>query len=143
MTTANTMPNNVSIVPKGRLAFWVLITGEIAIFGGLIATYILLRLRYPEWAEQTALTSTPLGALNTFVLLSSSYTIVLAHSYAAKKDFQKAFYLMLFTVFCGFIFLGVKTIEYSHEISLRLTLTSPGLVASGKGIGSSGHFTIL
>ncbi len=136
MTTTNAMSHDVSIVPKGRLALWILIAGEIAIFGGLIATYVLLRFRYPEWAEQTAHTSTPLGALNTFVLLSSSYTIVLAHAYAAKKEFNKAFYLMLITVICGFIFLGVKAIEYTHEISLGLTLTSPKLVAEGKGIGS-------
>ncbi len=66
-------------VPQGRLGMWILIAGELVIFGGLIASYVLYRMRFPEWADQAAHTSTPLGALNTFILLFSSYAVVRAH----------------------------------------------------------------
>src|SRR3989337_1529298 len=89
MNTASVSVLSIKDVPQGRLGVWVLIAGELIIFGGLIACYILYRLRYPEWAEQAAHTSTPLGALNTIVLLTSSFTIVMAHTASIKKQLNK------------------------------------------------------
>ena len=37
-------------VPAGRLAMWWVIASEVVIFGGLIAAYLLDRIRHPEWA---------------------------------------------------------------------------------------------
>lgn len=123
-------------MPKGRLALWALIAGEIAIFSGFIMSYILYRMRHPEWADQTKYTNTMLGAVNTFVLLTSSYTIVLAHAAAVKKELKKVTLLMSLTILAGFIFLGVKYMEYSHEIHEGLTLSSPELVMKGQSVGS-------
>ncbi len=111
-------------MPKGRLAMWWLIASEIVIFGGLIATYILFRLRHPEWGHAAGHTSTPLGALNTFFLLTSSLTIVLAHDAANRKDIKGAVRNMGITLFFGLGFLVVKSIEYATEISHGFTLTA-------------------
>ncbi len=126
----------VKMVPQGRLAMWILIAGELMIFGGLIACYLLYRLRFPEWGEQAAHTSTFFGALNTVVLLSSSYTIVKAHEAAIKKDLQKITLWMSVSILGGFFFLINKSIEYTTEISHGFTFSSPHLQESGNTIGS-------
>ena len=126
----------ISVVPQGRLGLWILIAGELVIFGGLIACYLLNRLRYPEWAEQAAHTSTFFGALNTFVLLSSSFTIVKAHEAANKKNLKKVSLYMLLTIAGGLLFLVNKSIEYTHEIGHGFTMSSPVLQAKGNYVGS-------
>lgn len=123
-------------VPQGRLAMWVLIAGELMIFGGLIACYLLNRLRYPEWGVQAAHTSTLIGAINTFVLLLSSYTVVRAHEAAVKKQLNKITMWFSLSILGGILFLFNKGIEYSHEIHNGLTMTSPKLLEQNDTIGS-------
>ncbi len=124
-------------VPQGRLGVWILIAGELVIFGGMIACYLLYRIRFPEWGEQAAHTSTPLGALNTLVLLTSSYTVVRAHGAALSKDLAKIRMWMTSTIVLGLVFLVVKGIEYSTEISHGYTLPGTEMVAAGQGIGAT------
>ncbi len=124
-------------IPQGRLGIWILIAGELIIFGGLIACYLLYRLRFPEWGAQAAHTSTLLGAINTLVLLTSSYTIVRAHSASLEREKTKIIKWMIATISLGFVFLAIKTIEYSNEISHGFTLTSPSLVKAGDSVGAN------
>ena len=42
------------------------------------------RLGHPEWADAAVHTNTWIGAFNTFVLLTSSFTAVLAHQAAER-----------------------------------------------------------
>ncbi|GAB1430648.1 cytochrome c oxidase subunit 3 family protein [Ignavibacteria bacterium] len=123
-------------IPQGRLGIWTLIVGEFMIFGGLIGCYILYRLRYPEWADQAAHTSTLIGALNTIVLLTSSFTVVKAHEAANRKDLKKITLWLSVSILGGFLFLINKSIEYSTEISHGFTFSSPALQADGDTIGS-------
>ncbi|MBT9584343.1 cytochrome c oxidase subunit 3 [bacterium] len=102
---------------------WWLIASEVVIFGGLIACYVLYRVRFPEWAEYAKYTSTPLGALNTLVLLTSSLTVVLAHAAAERKELAKVTRYMSITIGFGLMFLVVKSIEYTTEIHHGYTFT--------------------
>lgn len=133
ISITNKQNGNLKInqVPQGRIGIWILIAGELIIFGGLIACYLLYRMRYTEWGEQAAHTSTPLGALNTLVLLTSSYTIVRAHAAAIKKQLGKIVLWMSCTLALGLTFLAVKSIEYTNEITHGFTLTSPKLAEAG------------
>ena len=65
-------------IPTGKLAVWWLIASEIVIFGGLLGSYIMHRLGHPEFGGYASHTNTVAGAINTFVLLTSSLTAVLA-----------------------------------------------------------------
>lgn len=112
------------VVPTGRLAMWWLIASEVVIFGGLIACYILYRIRFPEWADYAKHTSTPLGALNTVVLLTSSLTVVLAHAASEKKDLARVSRYLGITILGGLTFLVVKAIEYTTEIHHGFTFTA-------------------
>lgn len=116
----------VTGVPTGRLAVWWVIVSEIVIFGGVLGSYIMHRLGHPEWAYEAAHTNTWLGAFNTFVLLTSSLSAVLAHNAAEKGDGQKAAKLLYGTCLGGLIFLIVKAFEWTTEITHGLTITKSG-----------------
>ncbi len=107
--------------PTGRLGMWWFLGSEILIFGGLVTTYVLLRMRHPEWSAEAAHTMTAAGAINTMVLLTSSLTAILAHEAAAKGDFAKSSRFLFFTVGGGLVFLCIKAFEYSHEIHAGYT----------------------
>jgi heme/copper-type cytochrome/quinol oxidase subunit 3 len=104
-------------VPTGRLGMWWFLASEIVIFGGLICCYLLFRWRHPEWGAEAAHTVNAAGAFNTVVLLSSSLSVVLAHEAVAHQRVRQAANYLAWTLLGGFIFLGVKAYEYSHEIA--------------------------
>jgi heme/copper-type cytochrome/quinol oxidase subunit 3 len=66
------------------------------------------------------------GTLNTFVLLTSSLSAVLAHQAAEKGDGKKAAKLLYFTCLGGFTFLIIKSFEWGTEIAHGYTITSSG-----------------
>lgn len=108
-------------IPTGRLAVWWVIGSEIVIFGGLLASYLMLRLSFEFWGAEAANTNTLAGAINTFVLLTSSLFIVLAHYYAEQGEGTKAFGYIWLTIGGGLTFLVVKAIEWSYEIGHGFT----------------------
>ena len=94
------------------------------IFGGLLASYIMHRLAHDAWSVQAAHTNVWIGAFNTFVLLSSSLSAVLAHKAAEAGDGPKAARLLGATILGGVTFLVVKAFEWSDEILHGFTITS-------------------
>jgi heme/copper-type cytochrome/quinol oxidase subunit 3 len=84
------------------------------------------RLGHPEFghAGYAADTNTWIGAFNTFVLLTSSLSAVLAHQAAEKKDGKKAFKYLWGTFAGGLTFLVVKSIEWTHEITHGMVITT-------------------
>ena len=86
------------------------------IFGGLVTCFLLFKLNGSPGFEDAALTSVTAGAINTFVLLTSSLSIVLAHAAIEKGDTVKSFRYIWYTIGGGLIFLGIKTYEYTGKI---------------------------
>ena len=103
-------------IPTGKLAIWWVIGSEIVIFGGLLASYLMMRLSHDSFTAEAAHTNTWAGALNTFILLTSSLFIVLAHHYAEHNERDKAFKFVWLTILCGLCFLVVKGFEWNYEI---------------------------
>ena len=110
-------------IPTGRLGIWWLLASEIFIFGGLIACFILFKLNGTPGFEDASLTSVTAGAINTFVLLTSSLSVVLAHAAIEKGDREKSFKYIWYTIGFGLVFLIIKTYEYTGKISLGHTIT--------------------
>lgn len=104
-------------MPTGRLGMWWVVASEVVIFGGLIMCYLIHRLGNPAWGDEAAFTIVGAGALNTFVLLTSSYWIVRAHKHVNNGELEKAVRDMYLTIACAGIFLIVKSYEYSTEIT--------------------------
>ena len=110
-------------VPTGRLAIWWVVASEVFIFGGLIACFVLFKLNGTPGFEDASETSVIAGAFNTFVLLTSSLTVVLAHAAIERGDRQKAFNYIWCTFGGGIVFLMVKVYEYSGKIISGHTIT--------------------
>jgi heme/copper-type cytochrome/quinol oxidase subunit 3 len=111
-------------IPTGRLAMWWLLGSEIVIFGGLLMCYLLFRLSYEHWHVAASHTNTLFGAINTFVLLTSSLFAVLAHQAAEAKQGVKAFAFLWLTIGGGLTFLAIKSVEWTMEISAGYTMPS-------------------
>lgn len=109
-------------IPTGRLAIWWVIASEIVIFGGLLVCFLLLRLRHPEWAAEAEHTKLAAGAFNTFVLLTSSYFVVLAHKSITDGRNLDAVKYIWWTIGGGLVFMLVKAYEYTAEISHGYTM---------------------
>jgi heme/copper-type cytochrome/quinol oxidase subunit 3 len=115
---------SVTGIPTGRLAVWWVVASEIVIFGGILASYVMYRLAHDAFAVQAAHTSTPIGAFNTFVLLTSSLFAVLGHKAATAGDGPKAARFLVYTALGGFLFLAVKSYEWTMEITHGFTISS-------------------
>jgi cytochrome c oxidase subunit III len=114
-------------VPTARLITWWVIASETVIFGGLLASYIMHRLGHPEWDLSAVHTDKWAGAFNTFVLLSSSLSAVLAHKAADEGDGRKAARFLRLTVLGGAVFLAIKILlEWNREIREGFVLSSGG-----------------
>jgi cytochrome c oxidase subunit III len=113
-------------IPTGRLAVWWVLASEVVIFGGLLASYVMHRIGHPEWATAAAHTNTWIGAFNTFVLLSSSFTAVLAHQAAEHGDGRTAGKFLFMTVGGAATFIMVKSAEWTHEIREGFTIQANG-----------------
>ncbi|MCA9064691.1 MAG: heme-copper oxidase subunit III [Planctomycetaceae bacterium] len=109
-------------IPNSKLGMWLFLGTEIMFFTAFIGSYIVLRLGSEGWPTDTHDThiSIKLGGTNTFVLILSSYFVVLAHECMAKRDFSKARRWLSLTLLLAFVFLGIKSVEYygkwSHQI---------------------------
>jgi cytochrome c oxidase subunit 3 len=109
-------------LPNSKLAIWLFLVTEIMFFTALIGTYAILRHGTPtaaagyKWPtpHQVHLVEW-IGALNTFVLIASSLTVVLAHHAATKHDFKTAAMWIGVTLALGTVFLVIKAYEYNSK----------------------------
>jgi cytochrome c oxidase subunit 3 len=107
-------------INNGKVILWLFLSTEIMFFAGLIGTFIVLRYGSPPGSWPTphdVHLVERVGAFNTFVLIASSLTIVLALEAARKNAAKMAFIWMGITFFCGCVFLGVKMFEYDSKFS--------------------------
>ncbi|HXG52391.1 MAG TPA: cytochrome c oxidase subunit 3 [candidate division Zixibacteria bacterium] len=107
--------------PPGKTGLWWFLASEIPVFGGLIASYVVLRLGSSGWAEAASHLNFSYALINTFLLLTSSMTIVMAHAAARDRSFGRASLFLGATVLLGAGFLGIKALEYSGEIAHGFT----------------------
>ncbi len=103
---------------RGKLIVWLFLSTEIMFFAGLIGTYIVLRFGAPAWPLPGDVhLSEPIGAFNTFVLICSSVTVVLAMEAARANKVSQAKLLTFITLVLGCVFLGVKAFEYNAKFA--------------------------
>jgi cytochrome c oxidase subunit 3 len=106
---------------NAKLGVWLFLASEVMLFGALFSSYILLRTGNPNWPTQVwNIVSVPLATINTFVLIGSSVTVVMAWASLRLGDFRKARFYLLTTLLCGFGFMGIKTYEYAHKFEHHL-----------------------
>jgi heme/copper-type cytochrome/quinol oxidase subunit 3 len=103
---------------KGKLIMWLFLSTEIMFFAALLGSYVVLRFGAAVWPKPHHVhLSEPIGAFNTFVLICSSVTIVLALEAARVNKVGLAKAWMLLTLLLGCLFLGIKGYEYQAKFS--------------------------
>ncbi len=115
-------------VARGKIAMWLFLSTEIMFFTALIGTYIVLRFGVPagSWPTPGEVHVVEwLGAINTFVLICSSVTIVLALEAAKLGQPTKAKRWLLLTFVLGCGFLGIKGVEYASKFSHGIHPSAP------------------
>ena len=105
-------------MPNGKTCMWLFLSTEIMFFAGLIGTYIVLRFGAPAWPlPHEVHLSEPIGAFNTFVLICSSVSVVLALEAARLNHVGRAKGWIALTLVLGTLFLGVKAYEYQAKFA--------------------------
>ena len=102
-----------------KLGMWVFLGSEVMFFTALIGSYIILRFGNPEYfAEPGAILDIPVTAVNTFLLICSSVTMVKAFAEVHAGNLDKMRRYLLATTIIGASFVGVQIYEYTslfHE----------------------------
>lgn len=99
-----------------KIGMWLFLTTEILMFGGLFVGFGLMQGKFPQaFFEAHHHLDKTLGALNTIVLLFSSFTMVMAVWAASKSKQKQLIVYLLITLICAGVFLVVKYFEYSHK----------------------------
>src|SRR6195256_6878855 len=113
-------------VPWGKAMMWIFLLSDTFIFSSFLISYMTVRMgttaTWPNPSEVFALTiggkSIPLIliAIMTFVLISSSGTMVLAVNYGYRRDRVKTFIFLLLTAALGATFVGMQAFEWTKLI---------------------------
>jgi heme/copper-type cytochrome/quinol oxidase subunit 3 len=113
-----------------KLGMWVFLGSEVMFFTALIGSYVILRFAHSEaWKPPGQVLNIPVTAVNTFLLICSSVTMVKAFA-AAQDGIQRALRLWLVaTCIIGATFVGVQVYEYRHLIEKGF-VPSEGLYGS-------------
>jgi cytochrome c oxidase subunit 3 len=111
---------------NAKLIIWLFLSTEIMFFAALIGVYIVIRFGANVWPRPHEVhLNEPIGAINTFVLICSSVTIVLAYEAAKANKADLAKKWMGLTLLLGSVFLGVKAYEYSAKFSHGIYPSTP------------------
>jgi heme/copper-type cytochrome/quinol oxidase subunit 3 len=119
---------HTSFVPQKestKLGFWVFLGGEVILFGTLIATYILFRLHNPgEFIQVKQHLSIPLIAINTFILILSSFMVVRALESIRDGNVKGLRTNLLFVLLLGAMFLGGQAYEWTSLFRDGIDITT-------------------
>ncbi|MDW8130825.1 MAG: cytochrome c oxidase subunit 3 family protein [Bryobacterales bacterium] len=99
-----------------KIGMWLFLITEILLFGGLFVGYGILRMLHTEAFHygHTHLDRW-LGAMNTVVLLVSSFTMAMAVHSARVGARSRLIRFLMATLALAAVFLGIKYVEYSHK----------------------------
>jgi nitric oxide reductase NorE protein len=125
VTTARPAAQARAIHLPGEPGVWVFIGGDMVVFALFFVTFVWYRADdVPLYAAGQATLDQLYGALNTFLLLTSSWCVALAvdsaragRADAARRSFGAAFA-------CGAGFVAIKYFEYGEKIAAGFGLNT-------------------
>jgi cytochrome c oxidase subunit III len=117
-----------------KLGMWLFLFTELLLFGGLFILYAVYLARYPhEFSAAGRELNVAFGAANTVVLLTSSLFAAMAVTAVKRGERRATLALLMCTLGCAGIFLGIKYLEWSAKIHHGIFPGSPRLVAGAPG----------
>jgi cytochrome c oxidase subunit III len=108
-------PRSDTGIYNGKLGIWLFLASEVMLFGALFSSLILIRTSAPTWPRPWEFLSVGLATANTFVLIFSSVTVVLAWANLRLGNLKWGRIFIAITLLCGLAFMCIKGIEYTHE----------------------------
>ena len=106
---------------SSTLGMWTFLATEVMFLGALIGAYVVYRISYPfEFGAAASHLNVPLATLNTAVLLTSSFTMVLAVHAAQTGSRRGLIFFLILTMIFGAGFLGIKGFEYYRDYEENL-----------------------
>jgi cytochrome c oxidase subunit 3 len=129
---------------SGKLGIWLFLTTEILMFSGLFCGYAVMRTLQPKiFLFGHHFLNVNLGALNTMVLIFSSFTMAWGVRAAQLGQTKLLVRLLSITLACAFVFLGVKAVEYTSKFEehalpgpyYKITEWPPGVTSAEEASG--------
>ena len=109
----------------GEAGIWVFILGDMTVFGLFFATFMFYRGQEAQvFADAQALLNQNWGAINTILLLVSSWWVVLGLNAVRLGRTALATRLYSAAWVCGFLFVVVKYFEWGEKIRAGITVTT-------------------
>ena len=117
----------------GDVHMWVFVLGDLVIFGIYFIVFMAYRVReHAAFVAAQHHLNVTVGAVNTLVLLTSSWFVARGVQALRERDAARATRLVRAGAACGVLFVGIKIAEWSVEIHEGHTL--------GKGTFLSCYF---
>jgi heme/copper-type cytochrome/quinol oxidase subunit 3 len=111
-------------IDSRKLGMWILIASECLLFGSLIVTYLIYRNASVTGPHPHEVLNIPVTTISTFVLLMSSFSIVLALHGIQHGNMRQFRVWILVTALGGLTFLGFQTYEFTEFVHKGLGLTT-------------------
>ena len=100
-----------------RFGMWVFLASELLLFSGFFALYGAYRAMYAHAFARAVQHNTLIyGTVNTYVLLTSSFTVALSVGAVRRGALRVASALLALSALLGVAFLAIKTAEYAVHI---------------------------
>jgi|TARA_B100000959_G_scaffold230880_1_gene247118 heme/copper-type cytochrome/quinol oxidase subunit 3 len=109
---------------NGKLGMWLLIIVDGLSFSGLLIAGAALRASSTSWPVAGEVLNIPLTAFNTFLLICTSFTMVMALNSIQHGNSKGLKKYLFYTLLGGVIFLGIQIYEYYHLIESGFTISS-------------------
>ncbi|MWV65147.1 cytochrome C oxidase subunit I [Halorubrum sp. JWXQ-INN 858] len=102
-------------VEKVKLGMWFFLASDVIVFGAFISAAVFIRWN-AGWMSWEPIPASLPGLINTFVLLTSSFTVILALVAAHRQHRTGLLASIGATMLLGFTFLAVKAWEWWEKI---------------------------
>ena len=101
-----------------KLLMWAFLGSDCMFFGSLIATYLIYQSRSIVGPIPADILDIPVTSVSTFVLLMSSFMMVLSYNAIGKGDMRRFRIWVMGTILMGCTFLGFQVYEF-REFALH------------------------
>jgi heme/copper-type cytochrome/quinol oxidase subunit 3 len=109
-------------ISNAKLGMWAFLGSECLLFGALISTYILYRHKSVSGPTPHQLYDIPFTSVSSFVLLMSSFSMVLAVSAIQRGDERRCRVWLSTTALLGAVFISGQIFEFTSFIRRGMTI---------------------
>lgn len=109
----------------GDFALWIFIFAEMLVFGVLFVAYAFTRAYHIELFNESQLTlSRTSGAINTLVLITSSYFVVRGVTAIKQGVSKQCAYWLTGAFLLGGIFISIKLVEFHAKYAADISMST-------------------